>query len=308
MYYTGSIMGKMISINSHDIEITHPNKLLFPDITKARLVQYYNKIARTMLPHISNRPVTMHRFPEGIHEEGFYHKNMPDYFPNWIESYQVTKKEGGTTTYIICNNAATLAYLANYDCITPHVWLSTIDHVNQPDRLIFDLDPSEHNIGELKKTAHNIRNILEACHLTPYVMTTGSQGFHIVAPITPDEDFDTARAFAESVTQYLADQHPDTLTTEIRKKKRNGRIFLDINRIAYAQTGVAPYAVRAREQAPVATPITWDELDKPDIRPQSYTISNIFRRLGQTDDPWKNIERNAGSLQQARKIFKQKYG
>ncbi len=301
-------MGKVIHVNNQEIEITHPDKHLFPDITKETFVQYYAHIASTMLPHMRNRPITMHRFPGGVQEEGFYHKNAPDYFPEWMQQQEIKKKEGGTTTYVICNNTATLVYLANYDCITPHIWLSQIDHLEQPDRLIFDLDPSERDIPKLKETAQYLREILETCHLTPYIMTTGSRGFHIVAPIKPEEGFDDARYFAESITEYLADRHPDTLTTAIRKAKREGRIFLDTNRIAYAQTGVAPYAVRAKPQAPVATPITWDELDSPDLQPQTYTIQNILRRLGQMEDPWKGMHRHESSLKRARETFNQIYG
>jgi len=300
-------MSEIIHIDSHDVEITHGDKLLFPEISKRSFVTYHARIADTMIPHMQHRPVTMHRFPHGIHKEGFYHKNAPDYFPDWMQLHTVAKKEGGSTRYVICNDAASLVYVANYDCITPHIWLSTVGHIEKPNRLIFDLDPSERDIPTLKDTARNIKKIIETCGLTPFIMTTGSRGFHIVIPIQPDVTFDPARHFANSIAEHLADEYPETLTTAIRKKARDGRIFLDTNRIAYAQTGVAPYAVRAREHAPIATPITWDELDTSDLVPQSYTIENIFRRLGQIDDPWKDIDTHAGSIHEAQKRFDTQY-
>jgi len=290
-------------VGKHNIEITHGDKYLFPDITKRTFVDYYVRIAPTMLRYMQQRPVTMHRFPQGISEDGFYHKDIPDYFPEWMETKEVSKKEGGTTTYVICNDAATLVYLANYDCITPHIWLSTVEHLQKPDRLIFDLDPSEEDIPELKRTAWRIKEVLTACNLTPFIMTTGSRGFHIFVPIKPEENFDPARHFAEEVADYLAKKHADTLTTAFRKAQREGRIFIDTNRIAYAQTGVAPYSVRAKPETPIATPIRWDELDDKDMVPQKYTIKNMFYRLGQIEDPWKDIKRHAASLPRARAIF-----
>ena len=301
-------MAQTITVNNRTIDISSSDKLLFPNITKEKFVAYYANVADMMIPYIHNRPITMHRFPHGINEDGFYQKNAPDYFPDWIQRKTVEKKSDGTTNYVICNDAATLVYLANHDCITPHVWLSRIDHLERPDRLIFDLDPSQEDISALKETAWEIKAVVEECELTPFIMTTGSRGFHVTVPIKPEEDFDTARSFAESIADLLAQRYPDTVTTAFRKAKRKERIFIDTNRIAYAQTGVAPYAVRAQPGAPIATPIRWDELDNENLQPQTYTIKNIFRRLGQTKDPWKGIDRHKASLSKAKQLFKKRYG
>jgi len=294
-------MAYHMNIDGRDIEITHPDKQLFPGITKKEFVTYYHNVAPLMLPYIQHRPVTMRRFPGGITEDGFYHKDIPDHFPEWIQRETIKKKSGGTTTYVICHDAASLVYVANYDCITPHVWLSTIEHIKRPDRLIFDLDPTQEDIPLLKETALQLRDLLTSCGLTPYIMTTGSRGFHIVVPIQPDASFDTARSYASRVTEYMAEQNPHTVTTALRKEKREGRIFLDINRIAYGQTGVAAYAVRAREDAPVATPIRWDELQRDELHPRSYTIANILRRMGQMEDPWKDMMHHQASVSRAEK-------
>lgn len=271
------------------------DKVLFPKsgITKGELIDYYRRIADTMVPHMEGRPLSMRRFPDGVGEAGFFQQEAPDYFPDWIDRVRVDK-EGGTIVHAICNHAATLVYLANQNTITPHVWLSRIDKLHEPDQVIFDLDPPGDDFAKVRRAARYVKAILEEHGLTAFVMTTGSSGVHVRAPVRRDRDFDAVRAFARRLADELAKRHPDELTTEQRKKNRRGRIYLDVMRIAYAQTAVTPYAVRSREGAPIATPIEWDELGSATAR--KYTIRNIFRRMGQKDDPWSEMARAARSV------------
>ncbi|MGH8546389.1 MAG: DNA polymerase domain-containing protein, partial [Gammaproteobacteria bacterium] len=185
------------SYGSHTVKISKSDKVFFPDsgITKGDLVDYYEQIAETMLPHVRERVVAMHRFPDGIRGEAFYQKEVPDYFPDWIDRIQV-KKTGGSIEQLMINNIETLIYLANQACITPHIWLARADRLNHPDRVIFDLDPSDGAFRPLRDGAKALRQILEEIGLKAFVMTTGSRGLHVVAPLDRETDFDTVRGFA----------------------------------------------------------------------------------------------------------------
>ncbi len=296
-----------VKIGSHQVKLTNQDKVLYPKdgITKADLITYYQAVAPYMLPHMKNRAVTMHRFPDGIDSEGFYQKDISDYFPSWIKRVEIPK-EGGLNTYVVCNNAETLVYLANQACITPHLWLSHIKKLNYPDRMIFDLDPgSKADFSTVRKAALNIRDILTGIGLKSFVMTTGSRGLHVVVPLNERVDFDTVRAFARQIADYVAEQNPDHFTTEARINKRKGRLFIDFTRNAYAQTSVSPYAVRAQLGAPIATPITWKELEKNrKLHSQSFTIKNIMARLKKQGDPWEKINTIKQSLAQAKKNYR----
>lgn len=284
-----------LEIDSHTVETSSLDRVMFPrdGITKGELIDYYRRIADPMVPHMRDRPLSMRRYPDGIAGQGFYHQEAPEYFPDWISRVTVDK-EGGEIVHAVCNEAATLVYLANQNTITPHVWLSRVGHLRKPDQMVFDLDPSGDDFEDVRRAARYVREILEDHHLGAFLMSTGSRGVHVRTPIRPEHDFDVVRQFARKLMEKLADAYPDELTTEQRKVKRRGRIYLDIMRIAYAQTAVTPYAVRAIEGAPVAAPLEWKELG--DFTPGRYTIRNIFRRMGQKEDPWKDMHRHAATI------------
>jgi bifunctional non-homologous end joining protein LigD len=280
-----------MKVGPYIVETSNEDKVFFSqsEITKGDLIQYYRDVAPVMLPHVQGRPVTMHRFPEGIQEEGFYHKEIPDYFPEWVDRVTVRKKEGGINEQVVCNNAATLVYLANQACITLHTWLSRADRLNFPDKLVFDLDPPDEDFEPVRAAAFPLKERLETLGLQPFVMTTGSRGVHVVTPLDGSQDFDTVRAFAENLADSLAKEDPRHLTTEQRKNKRGTRVFVDVLRNSYAQTSVAPYAVRAKPGAPIATPLEWDEMEDASTTSQKYNLRNIFQKMDQKDDPWKSI-------------------
>lgn len=280
-----------VTAGSRKIEISHPDKVLFPKdgITKLDLAEYYAKIAETALPHYRNRPLTIQRFPDGIDAQGFFQKNVPDYFPDWIERVEVPK-EDGTVTHALANHPATLVYLANQGCITPHLALVRADAPRCPDRMVFDLDPSDDDFGKVQEVARAVKDALDERDLPSFVATTGSRGFHIVLSLDASVDVDRLRPFARSLAEEVAEANPKLATTEQRKNKRGDRVLVDTFRTAYGQTSVAPYGVRARPGAPVATPLRWDEPFTSDMRPNKYDITSIFRRLGQIDDPWAGID------------------
>ena len=296
-------MAETVEIDGHTLELSRLDKVLYPEtgITKGEVVDYYRRIADTMLPYLKERPLTMQRFPDGIEDGGFYQKEAPDYFPEWIRRVDImVEGEGEEQAQITCENRATLVYLADQACLTPHIWLSRADQLRHPDKLIFDLDPPGDEFEPVRRAALDFRALLEELALTPFVMTTGSQGMHVVVPLDRSADFDTVRTFARDLAEVLARRQPDRLTVKQRKKKRKGRLFLDYLRNSYGQTSVAPYSLRPLSGAPVATPLDWSEVRDTDIHARSYSMDNIFRRLGQKEDPWRDFAEHAQALNGAR--------
>jgi bifunctional non-homologous end joining protein LigD len=238
----------------------------------------------------------MNRFPDGIGGIVIQQKRVPDSFPPWIDRVTVDLHKGGTITHAVINSTATLVYLANYNMVTAHVWLSRVQAITQPDMVMFDLDPADDDFGLVRRTALRLKSMLEELRLVPFVKVTGSRGLHVIAPITVGPTFETVHLFADSVAQRLMAADPEHLTTEFLKQKRQGRLFLDVNRNAYAQTAVAPYAVRAKRGAPIALPITWSDVESDELRPDGIGIRNISEWLHGRDDPWKSMERSQKPL------------
>jgi bifunctional non-homologous end joining protein LigD len=279
------------------VEVSNPDKVLFPELglTKADLASYYERVAEHMLPHVKDRPVSMQRFPDGIDGYGFFHKDVPDHFPRWIKRVRA-RKRGGTVTHALIQNTDALVFLADQACITPHVWLSRADRLERPDRLIFDLDPSGRNFAPVRELARRLGELMDELGLPRFAMTTGSRGVHVWVPLQRRASFDEVRDFARRVARLLERRHPELATTQQRKAKREGRILIDVMRNAYAQTAVPPYAVRPRAQAPVATPLEWDELSDSRLRPDRWTIRNLLRRVSRKGDPWREIGSHAAPL------------
>lgn len=294
---------KSIRVGERVIELSNADKVLFADsgVTEGELADYYLAVSPSMLPHLAGRPISMQRFPEGVDKPGFYAKEVPHYFPDWIDREQVEVLEKGEVQpQVVVNNAETLVYLADQACITPHTWLSRVGRLHYPDKLIFDLDPPE-SFESARTAARWLRDLLDELGLVAYVMTTGGRGLHVGVPLDGREDFEMVRTFARAVGDALSARFPEQLTTETRKQARRGRLFLDYLRNAYAQTSVPPFAVRARAGAPVATPLAWDELDDPALNSHRYTLKNIHRRLGEVGDPWADFHKRGQPLGDARK-------
>ena len=291
-----------IRIDGRDVKITRPEKLLFPEdgITKGDLIRYYQRIGPRMLPYLKGRPLALQRYPDGIAGPSFFQKAAAPYYPEWIETATV-KKVGGTVKHVVCNDVATLVYLANQACITLHPWLSRADRPDYPDQMIFDLDPSSDDFRSVIDAAHVLKEILDELKLPAYLKTTGSRGLHIAVPLDGKQNFESVRTFARKVAEVVVARDPARYTLEQYKNKRDGRIFVDVNRNAYAQTAVAVYSVRARNGAPVSTPLGWAELRKRNLRPDAITIKNVFERLDQIQDPWSNFWKHRASLDEAAK-------
>lgn len=291
-----------VDIAGHTLELSNEDKVFFPDagITKGHVIDYYRRIARVMLPHVADRPLTLRRFPDGIDSRGFYQQDTPEYYPDWIRTVRAERVAGsrhkGDVRHVVVEDAAALIYLADQGVIEIHGWLSRKDNVRKCDRILFDLDPADEDFAAVVTAAKQIGHIMEQVGLAPHVMTTGSRGLHVMAPLKPDNDLDEVRQVARRMADRLAGVHSDTLTTEQRKDKRRGRLFLDTTRMAYGQTTVMPYSLRAKPGAPVATPLSWDELNSR-LNSRKYTAENIFRRISRKPDPWRDMWSKAVSLE-----------
>jgi bifunctional non-homologous end joining protein LigD len=296
------LSGLAITAGRRVVEVTRPDKPLFPDgITKADLARYYEQVASAMLPHLDGRPLNLERYPDGIDGERIIQQRVGRHFPDWIKRVEVPARDGAVE-HVIASDPATLVYLAGQACITPHPWLSRRGRLDRPDRLIFDLDPSRGDEPDaVRRAACRIRELLSELGLHAWVMTSGSRGYHVAVPLQRRADFDAVRAFARDVARVAAARDPDLFTNEQRKAKREGRILIDVMRNAYGHTSVAPYAVRARPGAPVATPLHESELSDRDTRPDRWTLTTVASRLERDGDPWAAIGKRAQALTAARR-------
>jgi len=292
----------LVKVGRREIEITRPDKVLFPEggIAKGDLIAYYARIAPWILPHIRDRPLTLERYPDGIHKQRIFQKEASSYFPTWIRRVTVTKV-GGTVNHVVCNDPATLVYLANQACVTPHIFLSRIDKLDVPDQMVFDLDPQNDDFEPVRATARAFKKLLDDLELPAYLKTTGSRGLHVVVPLQRREGFDSVRAFARELARIVVSQSPEERTLETLKANRGNRVFIDTNRNAYAQLLAPAYAVRARPGAPVSVPLDWSELRKKNLRSDGVTIRTIFDRLEKVEDPWADFWRSGMSLTRARR-------
>jgi bifunctional non-homologous end joining protein LigD len=280
--------------------ISHPDKILFPEsgITKGELAAYYELVAPAMVPHMRARPVTMERYHRGIAAPGFFQKDVSKGFPEWLQRVEVPKK-GGTVHHPIVTDTRSLLWLANQNCITPHVWTSRVPDLYHPDICVFDLDPSEENAAQLKAATFQLRDFLAELGLPSWLKTSGSKGFHIVVPLDGKSHMGDVAAFAHAVGAVLVQRDPDNLTQEFHKVDRGRRILVDTGRNGYSATFAAAYAVRAKPHAPVSAPCTWDELQSGDIGPQSFTVRTMAKRIEAVGDVWSDMRKRGRSLRRA---------
>jgi bifunctional non-homologous end joining protein LigD len=280
--------------------ITHPEKVLFPEdgITKGEVASYYEAIAPAMLPHVRARPITMERYPSGIGEKGFFHKDVSKGFPAWLQRVEAPKKDG-VVHYPLVMDERSLLWIANQNCITPHVWPSRVPNLYRPDVCVFDLDPSIDDADMLRAAALGVRDLLRELGLTSWVKTTGSKGFHIAVPLDGEADFGVVARFADRVGAMAVARDPDRLTQEFAKVDRGTRILVDTGRNGYSATFAAPYAVRAKAGAPVSAPCTWDEIESGAIGPRTFTVRNMSARMAEVDDLWADMPSSGQSLREA---------
>ncbi|HYT77492.1 MAG TPA: non-homologous end-joining DNA ligase [Vicinamibacterales bacterium] len=288
------------------IAITHPDKVLFPDmgITKAELAEYYETIAPLMLPHIRGRPVTMERYHRGIGAPGFFQKDVSKGFPAWLKRVEVPKK-GGTVHHPLVTDARSLVWLANQNSITPHVWTSRMPDLYHPDICVFDLDPAREDQPDiLRMTALALRDLLEELGLPAWIKTSGSKGFHIAVSLDGKSHVGDVARFAYAVGTILVERDPRHLTQEFHKSDRGGRTLVDTGRNGYGATFAAAYAVRAKPGAPVSAPCTWEEIEGGTVGPRTLTLRTMAVRAAEVGDLWSDMRRRKRSLKRPLELVK----
>jgi bifunctional non-homologous end joining protein LigD len=281
-----------------EVKLSNPDKVLFPDdgITKAELAEHYARVAERMVPQCRDRPMNLWRWNKGIAEDVVVQQSLPKGAPDWVARCEVPRRKGGDIVHGMINDADTLRWLAQQNCITPHIWNARCDRRDKPDRIVFDLDPSsEDDFDHIREGALVCADVLRSLGLVPFAKVSGSRGIHIIAPLKRTRTADEVSARAGELAELIAAERPDTLTTFWRKEKREGRILVDVARNTYGQTIVAPYAVRALPGAPVAMPVTWDEVADPALSPRRFGLRDVEARLRE-DDPWAEMDGSAQAL------------
>jgi len=264
-------------------------------VTKGDLVDYLDAVADRMVPLLAGRPLSVKRVRPG--QAPFMQRNVSKGAPDWVERVETPRRKGGSIEHVLCQDADTLRWLANQNCITPHVWSARRDRLDRPDHIVFDFDPEAgSDFSLVREGALLAGEALRELGLEPFAMVTGSKGIHVIAPIKRTREAPWVRERAGEIGVEIAGRSPDTLTTEWRKEKRDGKILVDTARNTYGQTVVAPYAVRAIAGAPVATPLVWEELSDAKLSARSWTLRTVAARLEEKGDPWADMSGHAGTL------------
>lgn len=288
-----------IHVDGRDVPLTNLDKVLFPDAgtTKGEVVRHHLDLADRLLPHLRNRYLVLRRFPDGIDHDGFFQKQVPDHLPDWVRTAPIERREGGTVDHIVCDDAATLAVVANLGTIELHALLAPVGRPDHPDRLILDLDPSTDDLSPVVDGARALRRLLRRLDVVATVSSTGSRGVHVHVLLDGESTFDDSREVAGRLADVVVAQHPERFTTAQRKAERGDRLFLDTLRNGYGQHAVVPFSLRARPGAPVSVPLRWREATSSSFDPRHTTIRTVRRRLAaQHDDPWAGRDRHRYSV------------
>lgn len=283
-----------MTVGDRRLRLTHLDRVLFPEagVTKADLLTYYALVAPYLIPHLRGRPLMLERWPEGVTGESFYQKNAGSYFPSWLPTFPMLYHQGRSTTrHPLVEGPADLLYLANQGTLTFHVFLSRTSDLEHPDLMLIDIDPpTEATAGgrpfrHAVEAAVAIRELVRPSGVDLFVKTSGKRGLHLAFDLEGGMTFDQARDWLSGFLSEVARAHPDILTAEVKKERRQGRVFLEALRMALGATVVPPYVVRPTPVASVSTPLTWEELE--DLQdPWVFTIRNVPERLERIGDLW----------------------
>jgi bifunctional non-homologous end joining protein LigD len=274
------------------VVITHPGRVFWPGdgITKLDLARYWEAVAARALPWLAGRPLALRRCPEGLGGACFFQKHVEASVDPAIGRVGVRDRQGKDASYLVVEDAAGLIALAQIGVLEIHLWGSTVDDVERPDLLVFDLDPAEDvPWARVTAAARQLRDLFAGLGLASFAKTTGGKGLHVVLPVEPALEWDRAKAFTRAVSEAFVAVDPDRFTASMAKRFRPGRIFLDYLRNARGNTAIAPFSTRARAGAPVAMPVAWEELDA--VRPDGLTLRNAAAHLRGRRDPWTGFAR-----------------
>ena len=275
------------------VRITHPDKVMFPELglSKLDIAQYYGSVGRWMLPHLKGRPLTLVFCPTGVGEGCRYLRHTKVWGPKAIRRVRIQEKTK-VGEYMIVDTLEGLVSLAQMNVLEIHTWNSTMDHLEQPDRIVLDLDPGKRvTWTQVIAAAKEVRQLLASIGLKTWVKTTGGRGLHVVVPLVPDADWSECLEFAHAIANLMVEQNPERYTIDFRKVGREDKILIDYLRNNRTNTSICAFAVRARAGAPVSMPIEWTDL-KPSLKPDRFTLSTVQTYLGRRRvDPWRDYSR-----------------
>jgi bifunctional non-homologous end joining protein LigD len=281
-----------LKVGKTTLHLTNQNKIYFPEdgITKGDIVNYYDEVADLILPYLKDRPQSMNRFPNGINGPSFYQKDLDlDKVPSWLQTKALySESNDAEIDYLICNDKATLLYMANLGCIEINPWNSTLKKIDNPSWIVIDIDPAKEEFKEVVKTALVVKEVMDELSTECYCKTSGATGLHVYIPLGAKYDYDTVKIFAELVAHEVQSRLPDTTTLERSIKKRNHKIYIDFLQNRKGQTLAAPYSVRPKAGATVSTPLEWDEVND-NLSPEQFTIFNVMERFKEKGDLWKPV-------------------
>jgi bifunctional non-homologous end joining protein LigD len=292
-------------IEGHSLKFTNLDKIYYPEdrFSKRDLLNYYDAVSELILPYLKDRPLSLKRYPNGIHEPFFFQKNTPEGYPSWLRTETVDK-----IRYVLAQDRASLLYLTNLGCIDQNPWMSRIDSLENPDYILIDLDPQECEFTKIVEAALLVKQKLDAIGLIGYPKTTGGDGMHIFIPIEPRYTYEQARTFAEVIARMVAAERPALFTTPraVAAREKN-RVYFDYLQIAASKTISAPYVARAYVGAPVSTPVAWEEV-KPSLHPSQFNIANAPERFARVGDLFGDVLKQPQRLEKAferlEKLFK----
>jgi bifunctional non-homologous end joining protein LigD len=279
---------RQVKAGARTVKVSNWHKIYWPEegITKGMLIEYYQEVAGIMLPYLKDRPQSLNRHPHGITGSSFYQKDINFDPPDYVQTKEIwSESNQKNINFLLCQNEATLIYLANLGCIEINPWFSRVQHLEKPDYLVLDLDPEDIDFGAVVKTAQAVRQVLEAAGLPGYPKTSGATGLHIYVPLAAKYDYDQAKQFAEIVARLVNDKLPDITSVLRSPAKRQQRVYVDFLQNRHGQTLAAPYSVRPKPGATVSTPLDWREVNSK-LRPGQFTIKNTLRRLDKLGDIW----------------------
>jgi bifunctional non-homologous end joining protein LigD len=283
-------------IGGHSLKFTNLNKIYYPDdgYTKRDLLNYYDSVAPLLLPYLKDRPLSLKRYPNGIHEPFFFQKNTPETYPAWLRTETI-----GDIRYVFAGDRASLLYLTNLGCIDQNPWMSRAGSLDCPDFILIDLDPQECPFAKIVEAALLVKEKLDAIGLAGYPKTTGGDGMHIYIPIEPHYSYEQARTFAEVIARLLAAKRPDLFTTPRAVAAREkDKVYFDYLQIAASKTISAPYVPRAYPGAPISTPLAWDEV-KPGLLPSQFNIMNGPERFARVGDLFEGVLKKPQRIEKA---------
>jgi bifunctional non-homologous end joining protein LigD len=296
---TGAKSGEAGTKTIGGVQVTHPDRIMYPKqgVTKAAIAEYYLKNADRILPFLKGRPLSLVRCPAGRGDECFFQKHHTASMPGELGKTSIKEKDGKESAYLVIRNARGLVAAAQIGALELHIWGARTDDIEKPERLVFDLDPDPSvHFNEVRNAAFELRDVLNAAGLTSFALLTGGKGVHVIVPLVRRRGWPEIKSFAKALAEKLSAAAPDRYLALASKARRKGRIFIDWLRNERGATAVAPYSLRARPGAPVATPVSWEEL-RNISRSDVYSLGNIEARLAALKkDPWPGYQKLRQSL------------